>query len=568
MSRKSSKSNAANDAQEKYSAEIREFQTAIPENKKCFECDQRGPTYVDMTIGSFVCTKCSGMLRGITPPHRIKSISMSSFTSEEVAFLKSRGNIWCGKVWMGLYDKNRSGALEAKDDESLKSHIIQKYEKKSYYVDPSTIQQSLTAATSASHPTSSSTGSSSLLGSSSGGFIGTTLTQRSSHVARPSSSSTSSNTSPIIKPVTIPKSNGNIRTGLSGVILPPPVSIADPFTSSSAAAPASSALLTSSTTSVSAGGVPPPVAATAAVTKSSNATVMESFANFDAVKFDDISDPWSNNPSAGGLPAKSDPKSNSVAHPASTFKSGSAIMTPRNSSSSQSPALAVTEVAKIPEVVEDKYAALKDLDEIFKNTVVVTDGNSTGTSIFGSSPMAAQPSAQPQISPTTNVFGPSPTNNGLVGEFPTTWGTTTTDARNPDHNAAGPSPNAGWASNWPSSSTTNNGSKAAPINPFTGASNLTQLNTSPWPTTGTSPVQSSSQSSTTNNWSNFANMSSSTSSSSPANNMSKMGTLGPVQHVTSHPGVSPSDPFGAAPATNLQNSAFTMDPFDWAGAKF
>ena len=42
MSRKSSKSNAANDAQEKYSAEIREFQTAIPENKKCFECDQRG----------------------------------------------------------------------------------------------------------------------------------------------------------------------------------------------------------------------------------------------------------------------------------------------------------------------------------------------------------------------------------------------------------------------------------------------------------------------------------------------------------------------------------------------
>ena len=41
MSRKSSKSNAANDAQEKYSAEIREFQAAIPENKKCFECDQR-----------------------------------------------------------------------------------------------------------------------------------------------------------------------------------------------------------------------------------------------------------------------------------------------------------------------------------------------------------------------------------------------------------------------------------------------------------------------------------------------------------------------------------------------
>ena len=155
-------------------------------------------------------------------------------------------------------------------------------------------------------------------------------------------------------------------------------------------------------------------------------------------------------------------------------------MTPRNTSSIQassnhqqlyqSPAFGVTEPAKIPEVVQDRYAALKDLDDIFKNTVVVTDGNTTGTSIFGSSPLAQaqtqqtqqQPSAQPQISPTTNVFGPSPTNGGLVGEFPTTWGATTTDASN-----AGPSPNAGWASNWPSS-TTNNGSKAAPINPFTG----------------------------------------------------------------------------------------------------
>ena len=35
---------------------------AQPQNKYCFDCNQRGPTYVDMTIGSFVCTKCSGML--------------------------------------------------------------------------------------------------------------------------------------------------------------------------------------------------------------------------------------------------------------------------------------------------------------------------------------------------------------------------------------------------------------------------------------------------------------------------------------------------------------------------
>lgn len=35
---------------------------ALPHNKHCFDCNQRGPTYVNMTIGSFVCTACSGLL--------------------------------------------------------------------------------------------------------------------------------------------------------------------------------------------------------------------------------------------------------------------------------------------------------------------------------------------------------------------------------------------------------------------------------------------------------------------------------------------------------------------------
>ena len=86
---------------------MREIQSQHLANKKCFDCDQRGPTYVNMTIGSFVCTKCSGLLRGdkpqisiwllifilegINPPHRIKSISMSTFSNEEVEMMRSKG---------------------------------------------------------------------------------------------------------------------------------------------------------------------------------------------------------------------------------------------------------------------------------------------------------------------------------------------------------------------------------------------------------------------------------------------------------------------------------------------
>ena len=52
---------------DKNSTAMREIQSQHLANKKCFDCDQRGPTYVNMTIGSFVCTKCSGLLRGDNP---------------------------------------------------------------------------------------------------------------------------------------------------------------------------------------------------------------------------------------------------------------------------------------------------------------------------------------------------------------------------------------------------------------------------------------------------------------------------------------------------------------------
>ncbi|XP_072157462.1 uncharacterized protein drongo isoform X4 [Bemisia tabaci] len=111
---------------------LRELVT-LPVNKHCFDCQQRGPTYVNVTIGSFVCTKCSGMLRGLTPPHRVKSISMAAFTPEEMEFIKSRGNDYCRKVWLGLHSTDQP----TKDELQIKDFMISKYEKKRYYVDPS-----------------------------------------------------------------------------------------------------------------------------------------------------------------------------------------------------------------------------------------------------------------------------------------------------------------------------------------------------------------------------------------------------------------------------------------------
>ncbi|CAD5113101.1 DgyrCDS2292 [Dimorphilus gyrociliatus] len=109
---------------------------ALSHNKHCFDCNQRGPTYVNMTIGAFICTACSGTVRGLNPPHRVKSISMASFTTEEMEFLKSRGNDFCRKVYLGLYDAHKSMEPNTKDEQKLRDFMTHKYEKKRWYVAP------------------------------------------------------------------------------------------------------------------------------------------------------------------------------------------------------------------------------------------------------------------------------------------------------------------------------------------------------------------------------------------------------------------------------------------------
>ncbi|KOX71657.1 Arf-GAP domain and FG repeat-containing protein 1 [Melipona quadrifasciata] len=122
-------------------------------NKECFDCRQRGPTYVNMTIGSFVCTSCSGMLRGLTPPHRVKSISMATFTQEEIDFIKERGNEYCRRIWLGLMNQNSPQTLDTKDEQKMKDLMSAKYELKRYYLDPSMANQNSNQKSQSSNPT-------------------------------------------------------------------------------------------------------------------------------------------------------------------------------------------------------------------------------------------------------------------------------------------------------------------------------------------------------------------------------------------------------------------------------
>ncbi|KAJ7313302.1 hypothetical protein JRQ81_004590 [Phrynocephalus forsythii] len=136
---------------ELWSRRVRELVSSEPANRLCFECGQRGVTYVDITLGSFVCTTCSGALRGLNPPHRVKSISMTTFTESEVQFLQTRGNEACRKIWLGTFDSRTSLRPDSQDPQKVKEFLQEKYEKKRWYVPPEQ------AKALAAHPLPSST---------------------------------------------------------------------------------------------------------------------------------------------------------------------------------------------------------------------------------------------------------------------------------------------------------------------------------------------------------------------------------------------------------------------------
>ncbi|XP_043933273.1 arf-GAP domain and FG repeat-containing protein 2 isoform X1 [Protopterus annectens] len=142
-------SKKAKEQEEAQCRRVREL-GASPANRHCFECEQRGVTYVDITIGTFVCTTCSGLLRGLNPPHRVKSISMTTFSDQEVEFLQSRGNEMCRKIWMGLFDVRSAVIPDSRDAQKVKEFLQEKYEKKRWYVSPDQVKETPASASTVS----------------------------------------------------------------------------------------------------------------------------------------------------------------------------------------------------------------------------------------------------------------------------------------------------------------------------------------------------------------------------------------------------------------------------------
>ena len=100
-------------------------------NRKCFDCGVVGTTYASLNFGTFVCSQCAGILRGLN--FKVKPLGISIFTLNEYEILQKNGNEKAKYIWMGLFDPYKHEKPDPKNYNDVKKHLIKKYKEKQFF---------------------------------------------------------------------------------------------------------------------------------------------------------------------------------------------------------------------------------------------------------------------------------------------------------------------------------------------------------------------------------------------------------------------------------------------------
>ncbi|CAN1765246.1 Probable ADP-ribosylation factor GTPase-activating protein AGD14 [Linum perenne] len=102
----------------------------LPPNRRCINCNSLGPQYVCTNFWTFVCMTCSGIHREFT--HRVKSVSMSKFTVQEVEALQNGGNQRARETYLKEWDQERQRLPASSNVDRVREFIKHVYEDKKY----------------------------------------------------------------------------------------------------------------------------------------------------------------------------------------------------------------------------------------------------------------------------------------------------------------------------------------------------------------------------------------------------------------------------------------------------
>ncbi|XP_033006208.1 arf-GAP domain and FG repeat-containing protein 1 isoform X18 [Lacerta agilis] len=387
--------------EEKHLKLLREM-SSLPPNRKCFDCDQRGPTYTDMTVGSFVCTSCSGILRGLNPPHRVKSISMTTFTQQEIEFLQKHGNEVCKQIWLGLFDDRSSAIPDFRDPQKVKEFLQEKYEKKRWYVPPEQAKVVASVHASISGSSASSTSSTpevkplkSLLGESAPALHLNKSTPTQSPVVNRSQGQSQE------------KKQFDLLSDLGSDIF------AAPAPHSTATANFANFAHFNSHTGGSAGSV------------NANFAHFDNFPKSSSADFGAFSASQSNTTAASKAAVnkpnlQSADKYAALANLDNIFSTGQGGSEPGSGfgAAHTVPAGPAVSAPRQPSASSDKYAALAELDSVFSSTATssnaYTSTSNVSSNAFGTVPVGANTQTQPASSSVPAQFGATPSTNPFV----------------------------------------------------------------------------------------------------------------------------------------------------------
>jgi len=101
---------------------------ARPENRLCADCSRPDPQWASTNLGSFVCITCSGIHRGLgVHITKIRSVSMDTWTAEQVAGMASKGNWKVNEYYLATLPENVKPPTPDTPIDELKQFLHDKY---------------------------------------------------------------------------------------------------------------------------------------------------------------------------------------------------------------------------------------------------------------------------------------------------------------------------------------------------------------------------------------------------------------------------------------------------------
>ncbi|KAK5715299.1 Protein gts1 [Elasticomyces elasticus] len=105
----------------------------LPGNDRCADCAAKNPGWASWNLGIFLCMRCGGLHRKLgTHVSKVKSLSMDSWSAEQVENMKKVGNVEGNKRWNPKGTRPELPVDADEVDSAIERFIRQKYEQRTF----------------------------------------------------------------------------------------------------------------------------------------------------------------------------------------------------------------------------------------------------------------------------------------------------------------------------------------------------------------------------------------------------------------------------------------------------